>query len=73
MPPPRTTIRIIVNATPMDIPQGQTITQLLATLGKTGQPAAVEVNQNLVPKRHHDTHTLHQGDTIEIVTLVGGG
>jgi sulfur carrier protein len=68
-----TTIRIIVNATPMDIPAGQTIAQLLAALGKAGQPAAVEVNQQLVPKRQHEAHTLREGDKIEIVTLVGGG
>ena len=35
--------------------------------------AAVEVNEALVPKREHPEHELADGDTVEIVTLVGGG
>lgn len=50
-----------------------TVTDLVAHLKLTGRPVAVEVNRNLVPKRNHAQHALHEGDTIEVVTLVGGG
>ena len=36
-------------------------------------PCAVEVNKRLVPHREHTEALLHDGDRIEIVTLVGGG
>jgi len=34
---------------------------------------AVEVNQELAPRVGHENHVLHDGDQVEIVTLVGGG
>jgi thiamine biosynthesis protein ThiS len=34
---------------------------------------AVEVNNELVPRRDFSTTDLHEGDIVEIVTLVGGG
>jgi sulfur carrier protein len=50
-----------------------TVTQLLAHHDLSSQPVAVEVNRQLVPKRDHGTTTLQPGDTVELVTLVGGG
>ncbi|MEE9405776.1 MAG: sulfur carrier protein ThiS [Algisphaera sp.] len=46
---------------------------LLEALGLAGQVVAVEVNQQIIPKRQHDQTTLNEGDTLELVTLVGGG
>jgi thiamine biosynthesis protein ThiS len=34
---------------------------------------AVEVNRQLVRRIAHEAHVLHEGDVIEVVTLVGGG
>ena len=50
-----------------------TVTDLVAHLKLTGRPVAVEVNRQLIPKRQHDQHPLHEGATVEVVTLVGGG
>lgn len=50
-----------------------TVTDLVAHLKLTGRPVAVEVNRTLIPKRQHADHALHEGDNIEVVTLVGGG
>jgi len=36
-------------------------------------PFAVEVNKDLVRHRQYDDTPLRAGDTVEIVTLVGGG
>jgi len=46
---------------------------LLEALGFAGQAVAVEVNEQVVPKRDHATTPLKDGDTLELVTLVGGG
>ena len=58
-------------ATTLDAPC--TIAELLRRRELADQPCAVEVNRDLVPRRAHAEHLLHDGDTIEIVTLVGGG
>ena len=34
---------------------------------------AVEINELIVPKADYDSCILNDGDTVEIVTLVGGG
>lgn len=34
---------------------------------------AVEVNEDVVPRRAFSAHRLHEGDRVEIVTFVGGG
>ncbi len=50
-----------------------TVARLLEELNLAGQPCAVEINASVVPKREHGERTLREGDTVEIVTLVGGG
>ena len=50
-----------------------TVEALLAELGLAGQAVAVEVNQAVVPKKQHGETELSDGDSVELVTLVGGG
>jgi len=50
-----------------------TVADLIKELGLAGQAVAVEVNQAVVPKKQHDESELNDGDTVELVTLVGGG
>lgn len=52
---------------------GTTVTDLVAELNLTGRRLAVEVNREIVPKSEHDTHTLREGDTVEVVHAIGGG
>lgn len=66
-------VEITVNGQKRSVPPGTTVEGLLTELGLTGQPAAVEVNKSLVPKRRHGETVLRPGDSIEVVTLVGGG
>lgn len=66
-------MRIELNGHPREIPQGATVSALIADLGLLNQACAVEVNKSLVRKAQHETHTLRDGDRVEIVTLVGGG
>ncbi|MHC4995144.1 MAG: sulfur carrier protein ThiS [Planctomycetota bacterium] len=74
-------MKLTLNGEPYELPapgtpdatREPTVADLIQALGLTGQPAAVEVNRDLVPKRRHDQTALHEGDTVEVVTLVGGG
>jgi thiamine biosynthesis protein ThiS len=67
------TVKITVNGEPMSVNDNCTVRQFLESRQLHASPCAVEVNRNLVPKRCHDQHRLVEGDTLEIVTLVGGG
>jgi thiazole synthase len=51
----------------------QTIADLLRDLGKDPAKLAVELNLRVVPRAEHAHTPLNDGDSIEIVTLVGGG
>jgi len=66
-------VEITVNGQKRTVPPGMTVEALLAELGLTGMPAAVEVNRTLVPRRRHRESVLRPGDAVEVVTLVGGG
>jgi sulfur carrier protein len=66
-------MRIEVNGSTHELPPGQTVAALIERIGLAGQPCAVEINRAVVPKRDHAGAELHEGDRIEIVTLVGGG
>ncbi len=64
---------ITVNGEPCEVPTGLTIRELLAHLALTQGLVAVEVNRAIVVRARHETHTLADGDVVEIVQLVGGG
>lgn len=64
---------LTVNGKSETLPDGATIAELLRVHALDRAPCAVEVNRELVPKRNHTSRQLDDGDTIEIVTLVGGG
>ena len=66
-------MQIVVNGQPRAIAQSTSITTLLDELNLAGQPLAVEVNQQVVPREAHAGHVLKEGDRLEVVTLVGGG
>lgn len=50
-----------------------TVAGLLARMNLRGRKIAVEKNGAIVPKGKHDSEPLTAGDSIEIVTAVGGG
>ena len=64
---------ITVNDRPHDIHPGSSISDLLVSLKLPAKQVAVEVNGELVPREIHADHELQADDTVEIVTLVGGG
>lgn len=64
---------IVFNGEPREIAAGATVGMLLRELNLPAQRVAVEVNLEIVPRDLHDRFSLHEGDRLEIVTLVGGG
>ncbi len=66
-------ITIVLNGQPRTVSAGTTLAELLHQLRLEPRHLAVEVNLRLVPREHHAEYALRDGDTLEIVTLVGGG
>ena len=64
---------LTINGDTHDLPDGMTVSALLAHLGLDPQRLAVERNRDLVRRATFDDVTLADGDALEIVTLVGGG
>ena len=66
-------MNVLVNGKERDLPEACSVRDLLVQCELDRTPCAVEVNRDLVPRARQEEHRLHEGDTIEIVTLVGGG
>ncbi len=61
-----------VNGTEFDI-AGKTVTEYLATTDYDSGRIAVERNGDIVFKSQYDVTVLEDGDSLEIVSFVGGG
>ena len=66
-------MEITVNGELREVAEGVTVAELLAELGLAKQFVAVELNRQVIPRARHAECRLNAGDTLEIVTLVGGG
>ena len=66
-------MQVVLNGEAKQLPDGTTVTTLLASLGLDRRRVAVELNERVVPKAQHAETRLGEGDRLEIVTFVGGG
>ena len=66
-------MNITVNGQNVSLHEPSTVSDLIDRFEMTDRPCAVEVNRELIPKKQHNSHTIRNGDQVEIVTLVGGG
>jgi sulfur carrier protein len=66
-------MKIHVNGEAREVAQDSTIAGLLDELGVSQPHVAVELNLEVVPRAEHADIVLHEGDRLEVVTLVGGG
>ncbi len=66
-------MRIVVNGQEWTQRDGLSVAELLAALSLEPRRVAVELNKQIVPRAEYAQVVLHEGDTLEIVTLVGGG
>ena len=53
--------------------QPMTVQQYLQTQGHTTERVAVEQNGRIVPKSAYAEQQIQDGDTVEVVSFVGGG
>ncbi len=66
-------MRLTINGKTEQISDTNTVDDLLKHYDLPAIRVAVEVNQELVPRGEYEQTALKEGDTIEIVTFVGGG
>jgi sulfur carrier protein len=66
-------IRVTVNGEAHELDEGTSVATLVARFNLAPPRVAVEVNEDLVPRRSYDATALKDGDRVEIVTFVGGG
>lgn len=66
-------MRLHINGEDKDFPELATVAELVEKLGAKPDRLAVELNQNIVPRRDWPTTLLKDGDRLEIVHFVGGG
>jgi sulfur carrier protein len=63
---------LTVNGEHREVEDGLTVAALVAQLGIRGR-VAVELNGVVLRQAQHPETTLRPGDTLEVVTFVGGG
>ena len=56
-----------------ELPDNQSVADLLARLDLAGRRVAVELNLDIVPRSQHDSTRLAEGDQVEVVHAIGGG
>ncbi|MBN2375670.1 MAG: sulfur carrier protein ThiS [Sedimentisphaerales bacterium] len=65
-------MQITINGQAKQLEQGSSVRDLLEKFNLSG-PVAVEINQQICPKKMHSQTILKNADVLEIVTIVGGG
>jgi sulfur carrier protein len=66
-------VTIQVNGEAREVPNGLSVTELIAHLGLTANRLAIERNLELLPRGQWGTTVVSRNDRFEIVHLVGGG
>ncbi len=66
-------MRLILNGQPTEVPALATVAELAAWLKLPAFGSAVELNGEIVTRAERAARPVKDGDTVEVVTLVGGG
>jgi sulfur carrier protein len=66
-------ITLTVNGKPQAFDNVSNIIQLLEALSIQRDQVAVMVNGDVIRRSDHEATILHDGDSVEIITIVGGG
>jgi thiamine biosynthesis protein ThiS len=66
-------VEVVLNGEPHRIPDGATVADLVAGLGRDPRTVAVERNGELVPRARFGETRLGRGDKVEVVHFVQGG
>lgn len=71
--PNQDTVTIIANGQTRAVTHGSSIADLLRTLTISQGRVVAQMNGVIVPREAFANTLLHEGDKLELVTLVGGG
>jgi sulfur carrier protein len=66
-------MEVIANGRPVEMPDGATVADLLASLDLAGRVVVVERNGEPVERSRVATEILATGDRLEVVRAVAGG
>ena len=66
-------MKLRINGEERDFEEPLTIEALLVKLEIETKGTAVELNKEVVPRSRHGEVALTEGDTIEVITMFGGG
>ncbi|MFC4854334.1 sulfur carrier protein ThiS [Actinophytocola glycyrrhizae] len=66
-------MQVRVNGTEREVPDGATVTELLAALGVPAKGVAVAVDGHVVARTEHDTKVVPDDADVEVLTAVQGG
>lgn len=66
-------MQVVINSQSRQVGSSMTVADLLRELDTPPERVAVEINGELVTRKKFEETMLNEGDTIEIVTFVGGG
>lgn len=65
-------MNVVLNGERREVP-ASTVAELLQQLQLADRRVAVMVGGDIVPRAEHATRALAEGDTIDIISLIGGG
>lgn len=66
-------MRISLNGKPADVEAGITIKKLLDTKGINPNVVACELNLKIIRRANLENTRLNEGDTLEVIQMIGGG
>lgn len=66
-------MQLTVNGELRDVPEDITLVGLMQSLDLKAELTAVQRNDDIVNRDEHATTVLLEGDTIELIRIVGGG
>lgn len=66
-------IAVTVNGKVIEVPEGTTLADLLGSEGYDRSRIAVEVDGDICPRANLGSRVIRGGETVEVVSFVGGG
>ncbi len=66
-------MKLIINGEEKALEDGISVLDMLKTLEIERRGIAVEVNRAVIPKGRHEETRLKDGDSVEVIRMVGGG
>lgn len=66
-------MQIVLNGNQHSLPSEMTLAALIESMGIDRRLIAIAHNGDVVPRATYEEVTVHEGDAVEIVRMVGGG